>query len=69
MILLHRLSYIMYNNETVRPADVMVITPSDSFNAFIDELSAVLELEKVKTSTLDNYFLNILKNAGASLVR
>ncbi len=67
MILLHRLSYIMYNNETVRPADVMVITPSDSFNAFIDELSAVLELEKVKTSTLDNYFLNILKNAGADI--
>lgn len=65
MILLHRLSYIMYNNESVRPTDVMVITPSDSFNAFIDELSAVLELEKVRTSTLDSYFLALLKSAGA----
>ncbi|MBD5584763.1 MAG: UvrD-helicase domain-containing protein [Clostridia bacterium] len=64
MILLHRLSYIMYNNESLRPTDVMVITPSDSFNAFIDELSAVLELEKVKTSTLDNYFLKLLKSVG-----
>lgn len=64
MILLHRLSYIMYNNENVRPSDVMVITPSDSFNAFIDELSNVLELEKVRTSTLDNYFANILKGIG-----
>ncbi len=67
MILLHRLSYIMYNNESVRPTDVMVVTPSDSFNAFIDELSAVLELEKVKTSTLDNYFLKLLKSVGADL--
>lgn len=67
MILLHRLSYIMYNNESVRPTDVLVITPSDSFNAFIDELSAVLELQKVKTSTLERYFINLLKNAGINL--
>ena len=57
----------MYNNESVRPTDVMVVTPSDSFNAFIDELSEVLELEKVKTSTLDNYFLKLLKSVGADL--
>lgn len=67
MILLHRLSYIMYNNERIKPADVLVITPSDSFNAFIDELAEVLELERVRTSTLDNYFLNILKSAGADI--
>lgn len=67
MILLHRLSYIMYNNESVRPSDVLVITPSNSFNAFIDELSAVLELEKVRTSTLNDYFINLLKSADADI--
>ncbi|MCD8294542.1 MAG: UvrD-helicase domain-containing protein [Clostridia bacterium] len=67
MVLLHRLSYIMYNNESIHPTDVLVITPSDSFNAFIDELSEILELEKVRTSTLDNYFATILKNAGVDL--
>ena len=67
MILLHRLSYIMYNNEKLRPSDVLVITQSDSFNAFIDELATILELEKVKTSTLDSYFLSLLKNAGADV--
>ncbi len=67
MILLHRLSYIMYNNESVRPSDVLVITPSNSFNAFIDELSAVLELEKVRTSTLNDYFLNLLKSTDADI--
>lgn len=67
MILLHRLSYILYNNEKLRPSDIMVITPSDSFNAFIDELATVLELEKVKTRTLDNYFTELLKRAGVDI--
>ena len=67
MIMLHRLSYILYNNEQLRPSDVLVLTPSDSFNAFIDELSKILELEKVKTSTLDGYFLSVLKNAGVNI--
>lgn len=67
MILLHRLSYVMYNNDSIRRSDVLVITPSDSFNAFIDELSTVLELEKVKTSTLDRYFLSLLKSVGVDL--
>ena len=67
MIMLHRLSYILYNNEQLRPSDVLVLTPSDSFNAFIDELSKILELERVKTSTLDGYFLCVLKNAGVNI--
>ncbi len=67
MIMLHRLSYILYNNEKLRPSDVLVITPSDSFNAFIDELSAILELEKVRCSTLDSYFINLLKNSGVDV--
>ena len=64
MIMLHRLSFLMYNNENLRPRDVLVITPSNSFNAFIDELSQVLELEKVKTTTIEDYFRQLLKNEG-----
>mgnify|MGYP000609880576 CR=1 FL=1 len=36
MVMLHRLSYLMYNNEEIHSRDVLVLTPSDSFNAFID---------------------------------
>ena len=67
MIMLHRLSFLMYNNERLKPSDVLVITPSDSFNAFIDELSQVLELEKVKTRRIDEYFLQLLKNEGVDV--
>ena len=63
MVMLHRLSYLMYNNEEIKPRDVLVITPSQSFNAFIDELAQILELERVKTTTAYEYFLQVLKNA------
>ncbi|MDE6373429.1 MAG: UvrD-helicase domain-containing protein, partial [Clostridia bacterium] len=64
MILLNRLSYLMYNNEQLKPSSVLVITPSDSFNAFIDELAQILELERVKTVTLESYFLRLLSGFG-----
>ncbi|MBQ9081716.1 MAG: hypothetical protein IJY26_03690, partial [Clostridia bacterium] len=67
MVLLHRLSYLMYNNEQLSPRDVLVITPSQSFNSFIDELSQVLELEKVRTITLQDYFLQVLLKAGVDI--
>ena len=62
MVMLHRLSYLMYNNEDISPRDVLVITPSNSFNDFIDELATILDLERVKTVTIYQYFLQVLKN-------
>ena len=67
MVMLHRLSYLMYNNENIRPREVLIITPSNSFNSFIDELAAVLDLERVKTSTAYEYFLQVLKNEKIDL--
>lgn len=67
MILLHRLSYLMYNNESLHPGDVLVITPSESFNGFIDELSQMLELEKVRTTTLRDYYFRALSGEGIDL--
>lgn len=67
MIMLHRLSYLMYNDESINPSSVLVITPSDSFNAFIDELSQILELGKVKTVTSEEYYLRLLENVGIDM--
>ncbi len=67
MVMLHRLSYLMYNNEDIKPRDVLVITPSNSFNAFIDELAEILELERVRTITVYEYFLQVLKNEKIDL--
>ncbi len=61
MVMLHRLSYLMYNNDDIKARDVLVITPSNSFNAFIDELATILQLERVRTITVCDYFLHIFK--------
>jgi phosphopantothenate-cysteine ligase len=58
----------MYNNEDIKPRDVLIITPSNSFNAFIDELAQILELERVKTSTAYEYFLQVLKNEKIDII-
>lgn len=68
MVMLHRLSYLMYNNDGIKPRDVLIITPSNSFNAFIDELAEILELERVHTVTAHEYFLQVLKNEKIDIV-
>lgn len=67
MVMLHRLSYLMYNNEDIHSRDVLMITPGDSFNDFIDELTTVLELQRVRTMTLQAYYLQVLKNEKIDL--
>ena len=67
MVMLHRLSYLMYNYDNIRTHDVLIITPSNSFNEFIGELAAVLELDDVKTLTIQQYFMQVLKNEKIDL--
>jgi len=67
MILLHRLSYLMYNNTDIKPEHILVLTPSDSFNEFIDELCNILEIDKVKTNTVYSYYSMLLKQRGIDL--
>ncbi len=67
MVMLHRLSYLMYN-EDIKPRDVLILTPSASFNSFIDELAEILELDRVRTMTAYEYFLQVLRNQKIEIV-
>lgn len=72
MVLLHRLSYLLYNNRDLRPENILILTPSESFNDFIGDLATTLELTKVETATPDAYYLSLLAPkvpALASLTR
>ncbi len=68
MVMLHRLSYLMYNYEDIKPRDVLILTPSVSFNSFIDELAEILELDRVRTMTAQEYFLQVLRNQKIEIV-
>ena len=64
MVMLHRLSFLMYNDESLRPRDVLLITPGDSFNEFIERLAEILQLKKVRAMTVGEYFAEVLSHAG-----
>lgn len=58
MILLHRLSYLTYNNGS-SDADLdryAIITPSDFFDRHIDELSTQLDVERIRRFTLAGFY-------------
>jgi len=60
MILLHRLSYILYN-KLMKPDEIRIITPNKYFDSQIDELSRELELNTIKRMTVDEYYCYLIE--------
>ena len=60
MILLHRLSYLLYNYQTLDYSRMKVITPNRFFSVFIDELSHQLELDSISRFTVEEYYVELI---------
>jgi DNA helicase IV len=58
MILLHRLSYLKYNNFLPNSKFVKIITPNKEFSMFINDLANSLELEDIERITMLDYLWN-----------
>ena len=59
MIMLHRLSYILYN-KLYTPEEILVITPNKYFDSQIDDLSLELGLNNIKRMTVDEYYQELI---------
>lgn len=57
MILLHRLSYLKYNNLLPEYRKIKIITPGKIFNDFISGLSKDLNIEEIEQISILNYYL------------
>lgn len=68
MILLHRLSYLLYNNKNINPHSIWIITPNNIFNKQIKDLAHELELDLVNKGTIVDYYLEKLDNYGFKFV-
>ncbi|MHB8962093.1 MAG: helicase domain-containing protein [Saccharofermentanales bacterium] len=62
MILLHRLSYLQFNELLPSLSRVKIITPNINFSVFIENLASSLELESISRMTMSEYYLNLCKN-------
>lgn len=57
MILLHRLSYLKYNNLLPEYKKIKIITPGKIFNDFISDLSKDLNIEEIEQISILDYYL------------
>ena len=64
MILLHRLSILLFNNKDnkLKTENIKIITPSKHFNTQIDQLSNELNINSIERLTIDDYYTVLLKN-------
>lgn len=60
MILLHRLSYLKFNNPDMSLNGVKIITPNQDFNTHINELSTELEIDQIRKMTVEEYYVDLI---------
>lgn len=61
MILLHRLSTLLYNNPNLQLNGVKIITPNKFFDAHIDDLSVELGLTEIQRFSVEEYYVHLIK--------
>lgn len=61
MILLHRLSYLKFNNRSMSFAGVKIITPNRFFDAHINDLSRELGLDTVERFSVEEYYVELIR--------
>lgn len=60
MILLHRLSYLKYNNH-IDFSKYCILTPNDKFNEHINELCINLDVDEIKRYTVEGFYLSWIR--------
>ena len=60
MILLHRLSYLLFQEKKLPLERIKIITPSSYFKLFVNDLSEKLELSRIEQLTVDEFYRSLL---------
>lgn len=61
MILLHRLSFLKFNNRNMSLTGVKIITPNKFFDAHINDLSVELGLTAIARFSVEEYYVTLIK--------
>lgn len=67
MILLHRLSYLIYNNDFLDLSKIKVLTPNPIFNLHINDLSEELGLNTIKRLSMEEYYASLINSLSSGL--
>lgn len=61
MILLHRLSFLKFNNRNLSLSGVKIITPNKYFDAHINDLSVELGLTAIERFSVEEYYVSLIR--------
>ena len=60
MVMLHRLSFWLYNNKSLNPEKIKILTPNENFNVHIGGLHSQLNLGAIEIMSVDQYYSLLL---------
>lgn len=67
MILLHRLSFLKFNNRNMPLGGVKIITPNKFFDAHINDLSIELGLTAIERFSVEEYYVSLIKRYSSKV--
>ena len=62
MILLHRIRYILFNNQDIKADDLIVVSPTDILGRESKELAKILNVEKTTQYSTAEFYKDIIKD-------
>ena len=62
VIILHRLSYLLFNNPSIYPEKFLYIAPNDDFKKELSKLNQKLQIDKIKVMTITEYYIEKLND-------
>ena len=57
VIIIHRISYLLFNYPKIRPNEFLFIAPNDNFKNELNQLNRKLEIDKIRLITLYEYYI------------
>lgn len=67
MVMLHRLSFWLYNNKSLKPEKIKILTPNENFNVHIGGLHSQLNLGEIEIMSVDQYYSWLLDKYDVEL--
>ena len=67
MVMLHRLSFWLYNNKSLKPEKIKILTPNENFNVHIGGLHSQLNLGAIEIMSVDQYYSCLLDKYDVEL--
>lgn len=67
MIMLHRLSFWLYNNKSLKSEKIKILTPNENFNVHIGGLHSQLNLGAIEIMSVDQYYSLLLDKYDVEL--